>query len=147
MRRHVLLASYVVVAASMLASSGAAVNGAPAPRPEGPAPRYLNGEAVRVDAKAGSLTLKSESGETEQRVEGQARAEIAGLRTRDRWFHLLDGTIPEPDQDGCRQQYQDMIGRGERLRESIKLAEDAPRKAEVQPGRMREALERHRFDL
>lgn len=146
MRRHVLLGSYVVVVASMLASSGAAVNGAPATRPEGPAPTYMNGEVVRVDAKAG-LTLRNESGETEQRVDGQARAEIAGLRTGDRWFHLLDGTIPEPDQDGCRQQYRDMIGRGERLRESIKLAEDAARKAEVQPGRMREALERHRLDL
>jgi hypothetical protein len=63
------------------------------------------------------------------------------------WFQLLDGTIPEPDQDGCRQQYKEMIRRGERLRESIKLAEEAALKAEVLPGRLRETLEKHRLDL
>lgn len=63
------------------------------------------------------------------------------------WFQLLDGAIPEPDQDGCRQQYKEIIGRGERLRELIKLAEDAARKAEVLPGTLRETLERHRLDL
>jgi hypothetical protein len=263
MKRHWFLGSYLVVMASMLASSGAAVNGAPARRSEVPAPTYMNGEVVRVDAEAGTLTLKSESGETELRVEGQARAEIAGLQAKDKvivtyhvvddgaggrrsvaiqvrpaspssgeparpaasvspasrpeqvaqtpdeapvpgvenatparlaalresaaqdfekmaarlateanaidglwrgyqeaclteppatnrsrgWFHLLDGTIPEPDQDGCRQQYKEMIGRGERLRESIKLAEEAARKAEVLPGRLRQTLEKHKLDF
>jgi hypothetical protein len=63
------------------------------------------------------------------------------------WFQLLDGTLPEPDQDGCRQQYHEIIRRGERLKESIKLAEDTARKAEVLSGVLRETLERHRLDL
>jgi hypothetical protein len=250
--------------AGLLASSGAPLNAAPAPQGEVPAPTYMNGEVVRVDADTGTITLKSESGETELWVEGEARAGLSGLREKDKvivtyrvvddgaggsrsvaievrpaspssgepgppaaasaaraqpaeqvvepkdgtpvpgvgnatparlaanresaaqdfekmaarlateanaidwlwlgfqeaclteppatnrsrgWFQLLDGTIPEPDQDGCRQQYEEMIGRGERLRESIKLAEEAARKAEVQPGRLREALERYKLDL
>jgi hypothetical protein len=63
------------------------------------------------------------------------------------WFQLLDGTIPEPDQDGCRQQYKEMISRGERVREFLTLAEEAARKAEVAPGRLRATLERHRLDF
>lgn len=63
------------------------------------------------------------------------------------WFQLLDGSVPEPDQDGCRQQYQEIIRRGERLREAAKLAEDTARKAEVVPGVLRETLERHRLDF
>lgn len=248
---HFLLGSYLVVMASMLASSGAPVNGAVG---DVPGPTYMNAEVVRVDAEAGTLTLKSESGETELQVEGEARAGLSGLREKDKvivtyhvvddgaggsrsvalqvrpaspssgepghpaamaapvvaatpvqsvgnatpadleairesaaqdfevtatqlatqanaidglwlgfqevclteppatnrsrgWFQLLDGTIPEPDQDGCRQQYKEMIRRGERLRESIKLAEEAARKAEVLPGRLRETLEKHRLDL
>jgi hypothetical protein len=63
------------------------------------------------------------------------------------WFQLLDGSIPEPGQDGCRQQYQEIIQRGERVREAVKLAEDTARKAEVVPGVLRETLERHRLDF
>jgi len=63
------------------------------------------------------------------------------------WFQLLDGTVPEPGQDGCRQQYEEIIRRGERLREAVKLAEDTARKAEVVPGVLRETLERHRLDI
>jgi hypothetical protein len=63
------------------------------------------------------------------------------------WFQLLDGTLPEPDQDGCRQQYHEIIRRGERLKDSIKLAEDNARKADVLPGLLRETLERHKLDL
>jgi hypothetical protein len=63
------------------------------------------------------------------------------------WFQLLDGTLPEPDQDGCRQQFQEIIRRGERLRDELKLAEDNARKAEVLPGMLREILVRHRLDF
>jgi hypothetical protein len=63
------------------------------------------------------------------------------------WFQLLDGTLPEPDQDGCRQQFQEIIRRGEKLRDEVKVAEDNARKAEVLPGLLRESLVRHRLDF
>jgi hypothetical protein len=231
------------------------------PRLDVPGPTYMNAEVIRVDADAGTITLKSESSEAMLRVEGEARAELSCLRPKDKvivtyhvvddgaggsrrvaiqvrpslssgeparpparkavtlgvqdnpeqvvritrdmvaatpahlqtisesaaqdfesnvarlapqanaidglwrgfqevclpeppatnrsrgWFQLLEGTIPEPDQDGCRQQYKEMISRGERVQEFIKLAEEAARKAEVAPGRLRATLERHRLDF
>ena len=343
MRRHFLLGSYVVIVASMLASSGAPMDSATASGRDVPAPTYMNAEVIRVDADASTITLKSESGETVLQVEGEARAGLSSLQAKDKvivayqvvddgaggsrrvviqvrpaspssgepgppaasataapatrvvepvaappvtvrttpalrtidkarivrvepatnritikdslgrthvlvvqeharqdlgvlgpgdvvtlgiqgtpdqvvqitrgvvaaapaqgvvaatpaqleairesaaqdfevtaaqlatqanaidglwlgfqeacltdppptsrsrgWFQLLDGAIPEPDQDGCRQQYKEIITRAERLRELIKLAEDAARKAEVLPGTLRETLERHRLDL
>jgi len=50
-------------------------------------------------------------------------------------------------EDGCRQQYKDLISRGERVREFVRLAEEGARKAEVLPGHLRETLERHRLDF
>jgi hypothetical protein len=232
------------------------------PRLDVPGPTYMNAEVIRVDADAGTITLKSDRGETVLLVEGEARAELSSLCPQDKvivtyhvvddgaggsrrvatrvrpasqssgesarpparkasatrmvepvgspppvtrdvvaatpahfltvgesaardfesnvarlapqanaidglwrgfqeiclseppatnrsrgWFQLLDGTIPEPDQDGCRQQYKEMISRGERVREFIEIAEEAARKADVAPGRLRATLERHRLDF
>jgi hypothetical protein len=61
------------------------------------------------------------------------------------WYLLVDDRIPSPDDDGCRAMHADLTGRARGFLSQLQTVEDAARKADVLPVRVREVFERHKL--
>jgi hypothetical protein len=61
------------------------------------------------------------------------------------WYLLADDRIPTPTDDGCRALYADLTGRAQGFLSQLQIVEDAARKADVLPARVREVLDRHKL--
>jgi hypothetical protein len=61
------------------------------------------------------------------------------------WYLLADDRIPTPTDDGCRALHADLTGRARGFLAQIQVVEDAARKADVLPVRVREVLDRHKL--
>jgi hypothetical protein len=61
------------------------------------------------------------------------------------WYLLADDRIPTPTDDGCRAAYADLKGRAQGFLSQLETVEDAARKADVLPARVREVLDRHKL--
>jgi hypothetical protein len=61
------------------------------------------------------------------------------------WYLLADDRIPTPNDDGCRALYADLTGRARGFLSQLQIVEDAARKADVLPARVREVLDRHKL--
>jgi hypothetical protein len=61
------------------------------------------------------------------------------------WYALADDRVPTPTDDACRALHADLTGRAQGFIAQVDTVEDAARKADVLPARVREVFERHRL--
>jgi hypothetical protein len=61
------------------------------------------------------------------------------------WYLLADDRIPTPADDACRTMFTDLTGRTRGFLSQLETVEDAARKADVLPARVREVLDRHKL--
>jgi hypothetical protein len=61
------------------------------------------------------------------------------------WYLLADDRIPTPPDDACRTMFTDLTGRTKGFLSQLETVEDAARKADVLPARVREVLDRHKL--
>jgi hypothetical protein len=61
------------------------------------------------------------------------------------WYLLAQGRILTPNDDACRALYQDLTNRAQGFIQQLDTVEDAARKADVLPVRVREVFDRHRL--
>lgn len=61
------------------------------------------------------------------------------------WYLLASDEIPTPTDDACRAMYADLKGRATGFLSQRQTVEDAARKADVLPARVREVLDRHKL--
>jgi hypothetical protein len=61
------------------------------------------------------------------------------------WYLLAQGRILTPTDDACRALYADLTSRAQGFMQQLDIVEDAARKADVLPGRVREVFDRHRL--
>jgi hypothetical protein len=61
------------------------------------------------------------------------------------WYLLTQNRVSTPTDDACRALYTDLTGRAQGFMGQLDTVEDAARKADVLPVRVREVLERHRL--
>lgn len=61
------------------------------------------------------------------------------------WYLLAQSRIPTPTDDACRALYTDLTSRAQRFMQQLDTVEDAARKADVLPVRVREVFDRHRL--
>ena len=61
------------------------------------------------------------------------------------WYLLADDRIPTPTDDSCRAMHADLKGRAMGFLSQRETVEDAARKADVLPVRVREVLDRHKL--
>jgi hypothetical protein len=61
------------------------------------------------------------------------------------WYLLADNRIPTPTDDGCRALHADLTGRARGFLSQLQIVEDAARKADVLPARVREVFDRHKL--
>lgn len=63
------------------------------------------------------------------------------------WFGVVDGSLIAPTEDVCEASYNEVARLAQGLEAALDSARDTARRADVLPGRMREALERYNLDL
>jgi hypothetical protein len=61
------------------------------------------------------------------------------------WYLLAQGRILTPTDDSCRALHQDLTNRAQGFIQQLDTVEDAARKADVLPVRVREVFDRHRL--
>lgn len=61
------------------------------------------------------------------------------------WYLLAEDRIPAPPDDACRSMHTDLTGRARAFLSQLQTVEDAARKADVLPVRVREVLDRHKL--
>ena len=61
------------------------------------------------------------------------------------WYLLAQGRILTPTDDACRALYADLTNRAQGFMQQLDTVEDAARKADVLPVRVREVFDRHRL--
>jgi hypothetical protein len=61
------------------------------------------------------------------------------------WYSLADDRIPTPTDDACRNLHADLRGRAMGFMSQLETVEDAARKADVLPVRVREVFDRHQL--
>jgi hypothetical protein len=61
------------------------------------------------------------------------------------WYLLADDRIPTPTDDACRAMHADLRGRAMGFLSQKETVEDAARKADVLPARVREVMDRHKL--
>jgi hypothetical protein len=61
------------------------------------------------------------------------------------WFLLAQSRIPAPTDDACRALHTDLTSRAQGFVQQVDTVEDAARKADVLPVRVREVFDRHRL--
>jgi hypothetical protein len=61
------------------------------------------------------------------------------------WYVLAEDRIPTPPDDACRAMFADLTGRTRGFLSQLETVEDAARKADVLPARVREVLDRHKL--
>ena len=61
------------------------------------------------------------------------------------WYLLASDRIPTPNDDACRSMFADLTGRTKGFLSQLETVEDAARKADVLPARVREVLDRHKL--
>jgi hypothetical protein len=61
------------------------------------------------------------------------------------WYLLADDRIPTPTDDACRAMHAELRGRTLGFKSQLETVEDAARKADVLPARVREVLDRHKL--
>jgi hypothetical protein len=61
------------------------------------------------------------------------------------WYLLADDRIPTPTDDACRAMFADLTGKTRGFLSQLETVEDAARKADVLPARVREVLDRHKL--
>jgi hypothetical protein len=61
------------------------------------------------------------------------------------WYLLADDRVPTPNDDGCRALHADLTGRVRGFLSQVETVEDAARKADVLPARVREVFDRHKL--
>jgi hypothetical protein len=75
------------------------------------------------------------------------RGFAAGINTTSgrEWYSLADDRVPTPTDDACRALHADLQGRAQGFLAQLDTVEDAARKADVLPVRVREVFDRHRL--
>jgi len=61
------------------------------------------------------------------------------------WYLLAQGRILTPNDDACRALFSDLTTRANGFVQQLDIVEDAARKADVLPVRVREVFDRHRL--
>jgi hypothetical protein len=61
------------------------------------------------------------------------------------WYLLAEDRVPTPTDDSCRAMHADLRGRAVGFLSQLQTVEDAARKADVLPARVREVLDRHKL--
>ena len=61
------------------------------------------------------------------------------------WYALARDSVPTPTDDACRALHADLTGRAQGFLAQVDTVEDAARKADVLPVRVREVFDRHRL--
>jgi hypothetical protein len=130
--------------------------GAPAPTmnvalpPAAPDALRAQGE-VDLQTATTVLALKANEidrqwyGYKDQCLKGTTPSGVATTTGRE-WFVLLGAGVQQPSDDACRQRLVEMTRAAEQFDQQMDIARDAARRAEVQPGTMREILQRNRLD-
>ena len=70
---------------------------------------------------------------------------LPAVTTGREWYVLADDRIPNPPDDACRAMYTDLTTRTRAFLSQVETVEDAARKADVLPARVREVLDRHKL--
>jgi hypothetical protein len=61
------------------------------------------------------------------------------------WYLLTEDRLPTPPDDACRTMHAEIKGRATKFLSQLETVEDAARKADVLPARVREVLDRHKL--
>jgi hypothetical protein len=61
------------------------------------------------------------------------------------WYAVAEDRVPTPTDDACRALHADIMGRAQAFIAQLDTVEDAARKADVLPARVREVFERHKL--
>jgi hypothetical protein len=101
----------------------------------------LDNAAVALAAAAAPMDA-AWSGFKAQCLRGFTPETAAGGRE---WYLLASGRILTPSDDGCRAIFSDLTARANGFMQQLETVEDAARKADVLPVRVREVFERHRL--
>jgi hypothetical protein len=103
--------------------------------------RDLEASAVALAAAAAAID-PAWAGFKNQCLTGSTVTAVTAGRE---WYVLADDRIPNPPDDACRTMFTDLTGRTRSFRSQLDTVEDAARKADVLPARVREVLDRHKL--
>ena len=101
----------------------------------------LDNAAVALAAAAGGIDV-AWAGFKSQCLAGFTPERVTAGRE---WYLLAQGRILTPTDDACRALYTDLTGRAQGFIQQLDTVEDAARKADVLPVRVREVFDRHRL--
>jgi hypothetical protein len=100
----------------------------------------LDASAVAMAAAANALDV-AWAGFKAQCLPGFTERTTSGRE----WFLLAQGRILTPADDACRLLHTDLTNRAQGFMQQLDTVEDAARKADVLPVRVREVFDRHRL--
>lgn len=104
-----------------------------------------------ADLDAAAVTLAAAAIQIDAVWAGFKNQCLSGFATgttttaRREWYALADDRIPTPTDDACRALHADLQGRAQGFLAQVDTVEDAARKADVLPARVREVFERHKL--
>lgn len=101
----------------------------------------LDNAAVSLSAAANAIDV-TWAGFKSQCLRGFTAERVTAGRE---WYLLAQGRILTPTDDACRALYQDLTNRAQGFMQQLDTVEDAARKADVLPARVREVFDRHRL--
>jgi hypothetical protein len=99
--------------------------------------------AVAVIAATASQVDRAWAAHRTLCVEG---TEPVNARGRE-WFGILDGTMPQPTEGQCGSSYAEVARLAHQFKAQLDTARETARRSDVQPGDMRESLQRYNVDL
>ena len=103
--------------------------------------RDLDAAAVALAAAAASIDALW-AGFKDQCLRGVTVPTVTAGRE---WYLLAEDRIPTPADDSCRAMHTDLTARTEGFLSQLETVQDAARKADVLPARVREVLDRHKL--
>jgi len=99
--------------------------------------------AVAVIAATASQVDRAWAAHRTLCVEGTAPVNALGRE----WFGILNGTMPQPTEGQCGQSYAEVARLANQFKAQLDTARETARRSDVQPGDMRESLQRYNVDL
>jgi hypothetical protein len=99
--------------------------------------------AVAVIAATASQVDRAWAAHRTLCVEG---TEPVNARGRE-WFGILDGTMPQPTEGQCGESYAEVARLANQIKAQLDTARETARRSDVQPGDMRDSLQRYNVDF
>ncbi len=122
------------------------------PRPAVPATAVVNvSEAALRSFETSAAGLAVQAGYLERDFsafrETCLREPGPSPSARPDWARLFDGSILPQGDDACRQTHEQLVSRAQKFKADLAEVTQEARRAGVQPGQIREVLQRHNMDI